>query len=29
VMSAGEPKNSLPLFDKDLVEELHNIANCG
>lgn len=26
LMSAGEPKNSLPFFDKDLAEGLHTIA---
>ena len=26
LMSAGEPKNSLPFFDKDLTKELHSIA---
>jgi len=25
-MTAGEPKNSLPFFEKDLLEELHSIA---
>jgi hypothetical protein len=26
LMSAGEPKYSLPFFDKDLAEEVHSIA---